>query len=256
MLPYVQIFGHSFPMFGIMMLIGMIAALILLHFQRKYSDISEDNFYSFIIYAIIFGMLGSKLLFYIVEYKQILSDPSFIIQSITSGFVFYGALIGGAFGIYICARKTNTCFLKYTDLACQGLNFGQVFGRIGCFCSGCCYGAPTTSKFSVTFPAVPGSSAPSGIPLFPTQLSESAFCFLLAIFLYFLYRKQKKNGILTGTYFILYGVWRFIIEFFRSDERGFIGFLSTSQFISIFTVSFGIFLLIRLKKGMPLKKHS
>ena len=87
------------------------------------------------------------------------------------------------------------------------------------------------------------------MPLLPTQLFESAFCFVFAAVLTAIFRRQKRYGTTTGWYLVGYGVWRFIIEFFRSDDRGAVGALSTSQFIGIFIVLFGIVTLVLVRQG-------
>lgn len=242
--PYLNIFGLRLPCFGLMMLIGMLAAFALLLRHYKKTSITEDDLYSVAIISLVFGLLGSKILYWIVELDEILYDPHFLIESLTSGFVFYGALIGGGIAIGLfCLRKKQNLF-SYLDLICPSFAIGQAFGRIGCFLAGCCYGCVTDSSFGVIFPAGVGSAAPSGIPLLPTQLFESAFCFILCLFLSVLFCHRKKNGTVTGLYFILYGVWRFFIEIFRSDDRGIIFGLSTSQFIGIFVVIAGIAILL------------
>ena len=138
--------------------------------------------------------------------------------------------------IFALHKKQNV--LVYVDLFSPAMALGQAFGRIGCFCAGCCYGAPSSCSLAVTYPAGVGSAAPAGVPLLPTQLFESAFCFVLTAVLVWIFKRQKRLGTTTSWYFILYGVWRFIIEFFRSDDRGAVGALSTSQFIGIFIINF------------------
>ena len=128
---------------------------------------------------------------------------------------------------------------------------GHAFGRIGCLFAGCCYGMECETPISIVFPV--GSAAPAGIPLLPTQILESVFLFLLCAFLVWRLSKQKPFGTVSGWYMALYGAWRFTIEFFRNDERGFVGALSTSQFISIFIIAGGIALLLLVKFGV-LKK--
>lgn len=247
MCPHFHLFGLSLPTFGACMLVGMIAAFVLLYFNRKRVPFSEDDLLTMAIYAILGGFLGAKLLYWIVELDQILADPHFLLETLTSGFVFYGALILGVAAIWLFTRKRKQPFLAYIDLVMPSFILAQGFGRIGCFCAGCCYGAPSDCALAVVYPA--GSSAPAGIPLLPTQLFESAFCILFAAVLVFLFRKQKRNGKTSAWYLIGYGVWRFIIEFFRSDDRGTVGALSTSQFISIFTVLAGIVLLVLVLRG-------
>lgn len=248
MFPTFTVFGLQIPMFGVMMMCGMLAAFILLFFTRRIVRFTEDQIVSVAIWAIILGFLGSKLLYWVVEWRRIVADPGFLLSTLRSGFVFYGALIGGVLGVFIYARKEKLPFFALIDLLIPSLVLGQAFGRIGCFLAGCCYGAPSHSPLAVVYPA--GSSAPAGVPLLPTQLFESAFLFLLTFVLVRILKKHKPFGTVIGWYGVLYGVWRFIIEFFRSDERGAVGALSTSQFIGIFIILAGIAVLVLIRRGV------
>ena len=251
MLPSFSVFGLTIPMYGVMSASGMLAAFILLGFTRKYTRFSEDHALSAAIWAILFGFLGSKILYWIVEFKQILADPAFMLHTLREGFVFYGALLGGLLGVGIYAAKKKLPFFAFTDYTIPGLVLGQAFGRVGCHFAGCCYGMECETPISVVFPS--GGLAPSGVPLLPTQLMEAVFLALLTILLVVILKKKKPFGTVSGWYMVLYGVWRFAIEFFRSDERGFVGALSTSQFISVFVFVGGVALLVLVKAGV-LKK--
>ena len=241
----------TIPMYGVMSALGMLAAFILLGFTRKHTRFSEDQALSAALWAIIMGFLGAKVLYWLVEIKQIIADPTYLLHTLREGFVFYGALIGGLGGVGIYALKKKLPFFSLTDYFIPALVIGHAFGRIGCFFAGCCYGMECETPISVVFPT--GGAAPAGIPLLPTQLMESAFLFLLCAFLVWRLTKKKPFGTVSGWYMVLYGVWRFTIEFFRSDERGFVGALSTSQFISIFIFAGGLALLLLVKFGV-LKK--
>ena len=248
MLPTFEVFGLSLPMFGVMMMCGMVAAFILLAYNRRFVRFSEDQLLTAALWAIILGFLGSKILFWLVELDHILADPHYLVETLRSGFVFYGAFIGGLLGLGIYSAQKKLPFFAFTDLFVPSLALGQAFGRIGCFCAGCCYGSPSTCAIAVTFP--PGGSAPAGVPLIPTQLIESAFLFLLTIGLVLLLKRRWTFGTVTGWYMVFYGVFRFIIEFFRSDERGAVGTLSTSQFLGIFIVLGGAALLVLIRRGV------
>jgi len=91
--------------------------------------------------------------------------------------------------------------------------------------------------------------APAGVPLFPAQLFSAGGDILFGLILLALHRKLRHRGTVGALYLLLYGVGRFIIEFFRSDPRGAVAFLSTSQFISIFIVIFGVILLLKCRKN-------
>ena len=79
---------------------------------------------------------------------------------------------------------------------------------------------------------------------------EAGFLVILSVVLIAVYLKKPRRGMVTGLYLTLYAVWRFIIEFFRADERGAVGPLSTSQFISLFILAFGVYLLIRSRQAV------
>ena len=246
MLPTFTVFGLTIPLYGVMTACGMLAAFILLMFTAKQIRFTEDQILSAALWAIISGFLGAKILYWLVEFRQILADPHYLIETLREGFVFYGALLGGLAGVAIYAGKHKLPYLAFIDLFAPSLVLAHAFGRIGCFFAGCCYGMECECAISVTFPE--GAVAPAGIPRLPTQLMESAFLFILSIVLVRMLKKQKEFGVVTSWYMILYGIWRFVIEFFRDDERGFVGALSTSQFISLFAVAAGVILLILVTK--------
>ena len=85
--------------------------------------------------------------------------------------------------------------------------------------------------------------APAGIKVLPTQLFSSAGDFLITAILLLYYKKIKHTGDGGALYMILYGVGRFLMEFLRTDDRGNIGMLSTSQMISIVIVAGAVVLL-------------
>jgi phosphatidylglycerol:prolipoprotein diacylglycerol transferase len=124
----------------------------------------------------------------------------------------------------------------------------HALGRIGCFSYGCCYGRDTGSFIGMLFP--PQSPAGSlGVKVIPTQLIESFTLVIIFIVLNFLKKYKEFEGQIFIYYLMLYAIVRFIIEFFRGDERGQILFLSVSQFGSAVLIVLSIFLWYRWKKA-------
>ena len=110
-----------------------------------------------------------------------------------------------------------------------------MFGRIGCFMAGCCYGKPTESFLGVTFTDVACQARPLNVPLHPTQLYEAFYIFAVMIVLLFLRRVKRFYGQLFLVYLMLYAVGRFILEYLRGDTgRGFVidNYISNSQFVA------------------------
>jgi phosphatidylglycerol:prolipoprotein diacylglycerol transferase len=220
-----------------MIALGIIAAVLLLNYRAKKRGYDEDSILNMAIIAVILGVVGGKLLYIITELKNIISDPSQL-KDLGSGFVIYGSIIGGIFGVYIYSKRKQWKMGKILDLIIPSLPLAQGFGRIGCFLAGCCYGRPTNSIIGVTFKE--GSLGPLNTSVYPTQIFSSVFDFALAIFLLWYDKKERKTGRVFSLYLIIYSIGRFAVEFIRDDPRGSVGVLSTSQFISLFIVILGI----------------
>jgi len=233
--------------YGLMIAIGFAAAVVLSYYRAKAYGLEKEAVIDIALLAIVFGFLGAKLLYVIVEHEAFFADPLSVLGS--EGFVVYGGIIGGLAAAVVYCRKKKISFMSYFDLAMPAVAVAQGFGRIGCFFAGCCYGCESTF-LGVIFPE--GSLAPAGVPLLPTQLISSAGDFLIALVLLVYARKSKIKGNVGALYLLMYGVGRFVIEFFRNDSRGSVGALSTSQLISIFIVLGAILLYyVNNKRGIP-----
>lgn len=247
-----EIWGFDVYGYGLMIAIGILSAIYLFVNRSKKKGYDEDKIFNMTIIAIISGILGGKVLYIITDFKYVIENPSVIIKDFGLGFVIYGAIIFGVLSVYCYCRSKKWNALEVFDLVVPGLALAQCFGRIGCFLAGCCYGAETHSYIGIVFPKE--SLAPSGVSLYPTQLMSSGFDFLLAIFLLWYDKKNKKSGRVFAMYLIVYSIGRFLIEFLRNDPRGNVGILSTSQFISIITLILGMVIFnIHKIKGRMIK---
>ena len=220
-----------------MIAIGIILAGVMFMKRADKEKYNDDSLFNALFLTVLFGMLGGKILYILVNIKSVIDDPS-ILLNYGEGFVVYGGILAGVIALAFYSKKKKWNVLETFDLAAPSVALGQAFGRIGCFLAGCCYGKETNLWIGVKFPT--NSLAPSGVYLHPTQLYSSAFDFALVIVLILFARNNKKKGRVFSMYLILYSIGRFLIEFLRNDERGAIGILSTSQFIAIFTLILGI----------------
>jgi phosphatidylglycerol---prolipoprotein diacylglyceryl transferase len=153
------------------------------------------------------------------------------------GLVFYGGVLGAIPAGYWFARKKGLDPLQVADLAAPALMLGQVFGRLGCFFQGCCYGAATDAWMGVGFPGHAHDRHPS-------QLYEAAAVLALFVVLrYAIAPRKRGHGEVLGWMLVLYGAARSILELVRDDPRGALGPLSTSQIISIPLVAVGLWLI-------------
>ncbi len=224
-------------MYGIMIAIGYVSALLICEKRAKKQGLNTDVLYGIFWCAVIGGALGSKLLYYTVNIKDVIADPSMILN-FQNGWVVYGGIIGGVFASFLYCKIKKVDFVTYLDLVLPAVAFAQGCGRIGCFFAGCCYGRQTTSALGITY--WQSDFAPNGVKLIPTQIYSSIGDFVIAFLLMVYAKKKPAKGRVAAGYCVLYSIGRFVIEIFRNDYRGEYGPFSTSQLISVFILVIGI----------------
>ena len=240
--PFIHIGSLSLPMYGLCTMVGTVFALLaVFKLRKKGSPLSEDNLLDALIWAILLGFLCAKVLYFIVEPPQMPHSWRELWDLISAGLVFYGGLLGGLLGLFLVSRKTKKNMITFTDLMAPCFCLAHAGGRVGCLMAGCCYGMEYTGPCAVVL---------DGVSRLPTQIMEAVFLVILAVVLIAVYLKKPRRGVVTGLYMTIYAVWRFVIEFFRADYRGNVGPLSTSQFISLFILAFGVYLLIRSRRAV------
>ncbi len=233
MLPYIEVANRTIPTYGICMAIGILLASYVAIVRTKKANADVNSLIIIAACAIGFGLLGAKLLYIITSYgieralKDIIAgDFGFISEG---GQVFYGGLIAGAGGACLGALIAREKLSVYCDIIVPCVPLGHVFGRLGCFFAGCCYGVPYDGVCSVKFPA-------AGVfyGVFPVQLLEAIINIGIFFYLIWFVKKRAGNFKVLFCYIRVYSISRFLLEFLRGDAvRGFANGLSTSQWISI-----------------------
>ena len=230
MYPFFEILGLKISAYSVMAVLGglFVALFAFLRLRGKKKDVQEV-FY-FITYAFGFLVIGAMLLYQIVEFDNTIKG------NFSMGLVFYGGLYGALIGIGIHSKINEKDSRELFMYLTPAIPLFHVFGRIGCFLSGCCHGMES-EKWGIVHP--------NGVAYFPVQLVEACGDLIIFIILCIMKNKKQKYYQPLGVYLTLYGVMRFVLEFFRGDEvRGFLGALSTSQWISLVTIPLGIYCLI------------
>lgn len=227
-------------MYGIMIAVGILFAFLVLFKYSKVLNLPQklvDLVYYDGIVSIMLGF-GCAALFQ-ATYNYIENPENGF--HLGEGITFLGGMIGGTVVyliIWMIFRKkvTGSLYDIMPVIPCM-ITVGHAFGRIGCFFAGCCYGKPTDSIFGVQFP---GAYFERLGKVHPTQLYEAAFLFVLFGVLTWLLLKKKFRYTMT-VYLASYGVFRFLIEFLRYDDRGQLGkFLSPSQTMSLVFIALAV----------------
>lgn len=237
----------SLHTYGVMIAMGFfVGSGLMIYLGVKKEGLSQKKLIDLCFWSFFWAFIGARLLYVLTRWDvEFAAHPLKIFQIWKGGLVFYGGLIGGLLSFVIYSYRQKLSLWTLFDISAAPLSLAQMFGRLGCFSAGCCWGksCPLNYPLAVRF-TNPLSVAPHNVPLHPTQLYEAVFLFFLFLFLMKLYQKRSFVGQVGGAYFVLYAVGRFIIEFFRGDEiRGFWGPFSTSQWIAFFMVILGLWIL-------------
>ena len=250
--------GFNIYTYGVLAAVGFLCGICWIAHEGKLKGIAAERIFDLSFYNIIGAIVGGRTLYIITELPRFLEHPLDMLKIWEGGLVFYGGLIACLIISYFYCKKHNIPIITMTDVFMPGVALGHSIGRFGCLFAGCCYGKTVGIPrfWSLMFPHNPQCLAPTGIPLYPTQLMETGTLLIIFALLVLIRRLQRFKGQVFLSYLVLYAIGRSILEIFRGDTvRGFIieGVLSTSQFISILIVIFAIILYIYLLKKNKVK---
>lgn len=247
--PLFTLFGTSVDLYTVCTLVGLFGCLVWCVLEMRRKGFSADATEVFLVISFLSVACGFLFAVLFQSVYDFIADPA-------AGFVFgsrmtfLGGLIGGAgcfLGLYFLYTRLvnphtkqkwlksdmNASLCDLLDFVPVSVTFAHFCGRIGCFFAGCCYGKPTDAWYGVEF-------VTTSCRVIPTQLFEAFFLLVLCgvmAFLYYRFRFEYNFSV----YLIGYGIFRFVIEFFRDDDRGaLLGAISPSQFWSLLLLPLGV----------------
>ncbi len=222
--------GFRFPTYGLMAAIGLVLSTAYIFSMSGRIGTAREKLADLIFTTAMSGFAGGKLFYIFTYWRDFGPDLAGKIKNIVFtfpyGFVFYGGFLCAALAAFAWVRKQRLDFLTIADYFAPALALGHTFGRLGCFFAGCCHGRPTSAFTGVVFSNPLGMVAPMcrGIPIHPTQLYEAAGNFTLFLALNAFIKssagEKAPSGFVFAAYVFLYSALRFVIEFFRGDDRG------------------------------------
>jgi phosphatidylglycerol:prolipoprotein diacylglycerol transferase len=245
--------GFTIYAYGVLLAAAYLLGLQFALMRARARGLDGQRVMDLGIWIIISALVGAKLLLFVVDFRRYTSHPRDLMELLRSGGVFYGGLIAAVVVALLYLRRHRLPLWTTTDVFAPGIALGHVVGRLGCLMAGCCFGRPASVPWAITFrdpAAMANVGTPLGVPLHPTQLYEAgAEALILAFLLAFERRGRPFPGRTFWSYMLLYGVSRFVIEFYRGDSRGMVlGVLSTSQFVSVILVPLAIVMLVVLAR--------
>jgi phosphatidylglycerol:prolipoprotein diacylglycerol transferase len=186
-----------------------------------------------------------------------LSEPWRLLTIWEGGMSFHGGLAGVAVAVWLFCRSHKLNLLAVADMLAVVAPIGLFFGRMANFINGELWGKVTDVPWAMVFcnkyiVAAHGGCPAGEVPRHPSQLYEAALEGLVLFALLQLclrrFKLHERPGLLTGLFFTGYGVFRFLVEFFREPDGPFLGWFSMGMALSIpLWAAAGAFLYIALR---------
>lgn len=242
----------AIQLWGLLVAVGLLFALLLAVKEAKIRKIDSENFFDLFIIVFVSGLIGARLFYCIEHYNEFLTDPFKIINILEGGLNFYGGFLLAALASYLYVRYKKLSFWKTADVIAPGLALAIGIGRIGDYLAGTHIGSRT--KFFL------GSYYNGDLRHEPSlYLIINAFILFIALSLIKPF-VRKKEGVLAYVFVVWYAISRLILDFTRSadlitlsEPRYF--FLTLSQWISVALLAVFIpLLIVRLKTKRKKRK--
>ncbi|MFC1825714.1 prolipoprotein diacylglyceryl transferase [Thermodesulfobacteriota bacterium] len=232
--------------YGLMYIFGFLAAyFIFLRGSKKGThDLSKKEIGDLLTYCIAGLVIGARLgycLFY--NFSYYLHHPLKILAVWEGGMSFHGGALGVLIVGWIFSIRNNKPFFTLADLGALAAPIGLFFGRIGNFINGELYGRKTDVPWGMVFPGA------GDFPRHPSQLYEALLeGLVLFLILFLLSRRRRARGFLFGTFLSGYGLFRFLIEFYREPDPqlGFVlGPFTMGQILCAIMMACGVYVVRR-----------
>ncbi|MBI4272431.1 prolipoprotein diacylglyceryl transferase [Candidatus Uhrbacteria bacterium] len=212
---------------------------------------------------VVAGGIGGRALFILYNLSYFFENPSEIPAIWHGGWVWHGALIGGALGLFFYSQAKKISFLLFADLLAPGVVLAQSIGRWGNYFNQELYGLPANAWWAIPISEENRVAGFEAYTYFhPTFLYESLWDFGLFVLLFVAVRKMyrqrdrmsqviftlegtQSSGTIFALYLILYSLGRFFIEFFRIDSVPVFIIFRLPQWFSVVFVLIGAYILLR-----------
>lgn len=211
-----QVFGLKITTWGVMLLIGFIAAFFMVKARAKKFGIPQEKVIDLVLYSMLAGIIGGRIVFILIEWESYSGNWTDIFNVQQGGMTSFGGYLFGLIAMTLWARFNKVSLLRTLDLIIVPAFLVLVIGRIGCFFNGCCFGAECDLPWAVHFPEVPGD-------VHPAQLYDSLMVLGSMGVLLFMERRSFRAseqgpwlGQLISVGLILLGITRYIYEIFRA----------------------------------------
>ena len=216
--------------YGILIAIALLLGILISYFLAKYRGQRADEAINFTPFAVIFGVIGARLLHVVVNWSYYSGNLLSIFELRKGGLAIQGVMIGGVLALIVFCKVRKLNFWMWADILAPALVFGQAVGRWGNFFNQEAFGLPTSLPWGIYIDPINRPVAYSNADYFhPTFFYEFLANLVLCGLLLLIHRMYKKRpgkfpeGLIFCAYLGIYAVYRTIIEAYRVDSSFFLG---------------------------------
>lgn len=241
--------------YGLMLAVAFLVGTWLALREARRRGLDEDHMVTVILVALVGAILGARALYVLEHVDEFRREWGSALALWQGGLTLYGGIVLGTVAGLLTARRYRMPMWEVADATTPALALGTMFGRVGCYLNGCCYGRPTRLPWGVTFP----SDSYAGLEFGNAAVHPSQLYFALAgLFLFGLTTALRSRlrvpGTLFWTFVVLFALIRIPLDFTRAYEPGALlagagGVAFTeSQLTSVALALFGALMILRLRR--------
>lgn len=210
--------------YGIMYLFSFVGVwrLFLMRSKQPWSSVKASQVEDLIFFGALGVILGGRFGYvFFYQFSRFLEDPIWLFKVWEGGMSFHGGLLGVLTALFLLARRFGIRFIQLGDFVAPMVPVGLFFGRIGNFIGQELWGRPTEGWWAMVFP-----NDPEQLARHPSQLYQ-AFLegLLLFLTLWFVSKKPRPVGFVSGLFLAGYGFFRILAEFAREPDAHLAGSL-------------------------------
>jgi phosphatidylglycerol:prolipoprotein diacylglycerol transferase len=242
-----KVFGY-----GVMLVLAFLGSTWIATRRARRERLDPDVILDMAFWVFLTGLVGARLFYCIQYWGHGINSLLDVVQYWKGGIVYYGGILGGVVAFFVYRRYHPFPLRPVMDVLAPAIAVGTLFGRLGCFLNGCCYGDRCDLPWAVSFPALSppweyhvknhwiDSGAVHSLPIHPTQLYSAIDALVLLLLLVTYFPLRRRDGEVLGVLMVTYPITRFLIEYLRNDEGAFFAGLTISQNISIVLLAGGL----------------
>lgn len=245
--------------YGLFMAVAFVVGTFIGLREARRLGLDEDKVVNVILITLVASVLGARILYVLEHLPEFRREWTSALALWQGGLTLYGGIVAGTFAGLVAARHLGLPVWILADALTPALALGTMFGRLGCFLNGCCYGRPTSQPWGVVFPRDSFAHLEFGDqPVHPSQLYNALAGLLLFAVFYALRRRIRVPGVLFWGFIAAFALIRIPIDLTRSYEANTVLLrvasfeITESQFMSIGMALFAVLMILRLRRNVPL----